>query len=420
MTAWTTAFSVYKNPKMIAMLILGMFSGLPLVLVFSTLSFWLSDCGVDVKAVAAFSLVRLPYSFKFLWSPYIDRMPLPFLTERLGQRRSWAVLFQICLMISLIALVHTNPAVNPAATAACAVAVAFFSASQDVVFDAFRIEYLQQRDQGAAAATFVFGYRIGMLVAGAGALFLSDLIGWTRVYEVLALSGAIGIATILCAKEPVAASAPKRENFFKDAVVAPIADFVKKNNWLPVVLFLLTYKLCETSIGTVTPKLYKEQGFTNTEIAAIVKLWGIAATLLGGFLGGGLVAKAGLFKSLMICGVLQGISNLPFAVLAIEGKSFLWLTVAIVSDNMAAGMATTAFVAYMSSLCNKAYTATQYALLSSLMALPRDLLSATSGWLVVKMGWAPFFVFTAFLSLPSLGILWFLNRRLQSAPADTP
>ncbi len=420
MAAWTTAFSVYKNPKMIAMLILGTFSGLPLVLVFSTLSFWLSDCGVDVKAVAAFSLVRLPYSFKFLWSPYIDRMPLPFLTKRLGQRRSWAVLFQVCLMISLIALVHTNPAVNPAATAVCAVAVAFFSASQDVVFDAFRIEYLQQRDQGAAAATFVFGYRIGMLVAGAGALFLSDRIGWTRVYEVLALSGVIGIATILCAKEPAAAIVPKRESFFKDAVVAPIADFLKKNNWLPVVLFLLTYKLCETSIGTVTPKLYKEQGFTNTEIAAIVKLWGIAATLLGGFLGGGLVAKAGLFKSLMICGVLQGLSNLPFAVLAVEGKSFLWLTVAIVSDNMAAGMATTAFVAYMSSLCNKAYTATQYALLSSLMALPRDVLSATSGWLVARFGWPVFFIFTAFLSLPSLGILWFLNRRLQSAPADTP
>lgn len=421
MTAWTTAFSVYKNPKMIAMLILGMFSGLPLVLVFSTLSFWLSDCGVNVKAIAAFSLVRLPYSFKFLWSPYIDRMPLPFLTKRLGQRRSWAIFFQLCLMASLIALVHTNPTQAPLATAACAVAVAFFSASQDIVFDAFRIEYLKDSEQGAAAATFVFGYRIGMLIAGAGALFLSDRIGWTRVYEVLALSGAIGIATILCAKEPAAAApAPKRENFFKDAVVAPIADFLKKNNWLPVVLFLLTYKLCETSIGTVTPKLYKEQGFTNTEIAAIVKLWGIAATLLGGFLGGGLVAKAGLFKSLMICGVLQGLSNLPFAVLAVEGKSFLWLTAAIVSDNMAAGMATTAFVAYMSSLCNKAYTATQYALLSSLMALPRDVLSATSGWLVAQFGWPVFFIFTAFLSLPSLGILWFLNRRLQSAPADTP
>lgn len=418
MTAWTTAFSVYKNPKMIAMLVLGLFSGLPLVLVFSTLSFWLSDCGVDVKAVAAFSLVRLPYSFKFLWSPYIDRMPLPFLTRRLGQRRSWAVFFQICLMICLIALVHTNPAGNPVATAACAVAVAFFSASQDIVFDAFRIEYLKQRDQGAAAATFVFGYRIGMLVAGAGALFLSDIIGWTHVYEALALSGVIGVATILCAKEPAAPVHSEQKTFFKDAVVAPIADFLKKPDWFPVVLFLLTYKLCETSIGTVTPKLYKELGFTNTEIAAIVKLWGVAATVFGGFLGGVLVARLGLFKSLLICGVLQGLSNLPFAVLAVEGKSFLWLTFSIVSDNLAAGMATTAFVAYMSSLCNRAYTATQYALLSSLMALPRDVLSATSGWLVVTLGWSAFFVFTAFLSLPSLGILHLLNRRYQSASAD--
>lgn len=421
MNALKSAFLVYKNPKMIAMLILGLFSGLPLVLVFSTLSFWLSDRGVDVKAVAAFSLVRLPYSFKFLWSPYIDRMPLPFLTKRLGQRRSWAVFFQLCLMIGLIALVHTDPAVNPAATAACAVAVAFFSASQDIVFDAFRIEYLKQRDQGAAAATFVFGYRIGMLVAGAGALMLSDTrLGWTRTYEILALSGIVGIATILRAKEPESSAPPENRNFFKDAVVAPIADFLKKPDWIPVVLFLLTYKLCETSIGTVTPKLYKELGFSNTEIAAVVKLWGVAATVFGGFLGGVLVARLGLFKSLLVCGVLQGLSNLPFAVLAAKGQSFLWLTTSIVSDNLAAGMATTAFVAYMSSLCNKAYTATQYALLSSLMALPRDVLSATSGWLVVALGWSAFFVFTAFLSLPSLGILCFLNRRYRDTSADTP
>ena len=425
MNALKSAFLVYKNPKMIAMLILGLFSGLPFVLVFSTLSFWLSDCDVDVKAVALFSLARLPYSFKFLWAPYIDRMSLPFLTSRLGQRRSWAVFFQLCLMVSLTALVHTSPAQAPVMTGIFAVLTAFFSASQDIVFDAFRIEYLKQREQGAAAATFVFGYRIGMIVAGAGALYLSDLVGWTHVYEILALSGIIGIVTILCAKEPDAPAVEKRKNFFRDAVVAPIADFLKKPEWLLVVCFLLTYKLCETSIGSVTPKLYKELGFSNTQIATVVKLWGIAATIFGGFLGGVLVARLGLFKSLLICGILQGVSNLPFAVLSLRGDSLVWLTTSIVSDNMAAGMATTAFVAYMSSLCNKAYTATQYALLSSLMALPRDLLAAGSGWLVAAIGWTCFFVFTAFLSLPGLVVLLFLNRKFPQgnqadASADTP
>ena len=425
MNALKSAFLVYKNPKMIAMLILGLFSGLPFVLVFSTLSFWLSDCDVDVKAIALFSLARLPYSFKFLWAPYIDRMSLPFLTKRLGQRRSWAVFFQICLMISLTALVHTSPAQAPLMTGVFAVLTAFFSASQDIVFDAFRIEYLKQQDQGAAAATFVFGYRIGMIVAGAGALYLSDIVGWTHVYEILAISGIIGIVTILCAKEPPAPAVEKQKNFFKDAVIAPIADFLKKPEWLLVVFFLLTYKLCETSIGSVTPKLYKELGFSNTQIATVVKLWGIAATIFGGFLGGVLVARLGLFKSLLICGILQGVSNLPFAVLSLKGDSLVWLTTSIVSDNMAAGMATTAFVAYMSSLCNKAYTATQYALLSSLMALPRDLLAAGSGWLVASIGWTCFFVFTAFLSLPGLLVLLFLNRKFpqksqEDTSADTP
>lgn len=420
MKSWKSSFAVYRNPKMVAMPVLGMFSALPFVLIFSTLSFWLADCGVSVKAIAAFSLVRLPYSFKFLWAPYIDRTPLPFLTKRLGQRRSWAVFFQFCLIFCLTALIHTDPAANPAATGAFAVAVAFFSASQDIVFDALRIECFEKEDQAAAAASYIFGYRIGMLAAGAGALFLSDVIGWTRVYETLAVSGILGIATVL-ALHPSETVVPKDgKNFFRDAVVAPIRDFLKNPGWMLIVLFIVTYKLCETTIGTVTPKLYKELGFTNAEIASVVKVWGLIATIGGGFLGGALVVRFGLFKSLIICGILQGLSNLPFAVLSLNGNSMIWLCLSIVSDNMASGMATTAFVAYMSSLCNTAYTATQYALLSSLMALPRDLLSSGSGWLVVAMGWPSFFVFTAFLSLPGLLLLYLLNRRFPPNGHDSP
>lgn len=411
------AFGVYENPKMIVMLILGFFSALPFVLIFSTLSYWLSDNLVKVEAIALFSLARLPYSFKFLWSPYIDSVSLPYLSARLGRRRSWALVFQVCLIAGLIALVHTNPLENPLATGVCALAVAFFSASQDIVFDAFRIEYVAPEDQGAASAVYVFGYRVGMIVAGAGALFLSDVIGWTHVYEALALSGVVGMATILIASEPRTAIAPRQKNFFKDAVVAPVADFVTRKDWLIIVLFILTYKLCETSIGTVVPKLYKEAGFSNTQIATVVKLWGVAATIFGGFLGGALIVRIGVVRSLVVCGILQGVSNLPFAVLAVSGNSFFWLTFSIVSDSLASGMATTAFVAYMSSLCNTAYTATQYALLTSLMALPRDLLGASSGWLVAAIGWAPFFVFTAFLSLPGILLIVLLDRRRARRPA---
>ena len=344
---------------------------------------------------------------------------MPFLTRKLGQRRSWAIVCQAFLIVFLIALIHTEPLVCPLATGVCAVGVAFFSASQDIVFDAFRIEYLPEQEQGAASATFVFGYRVGMLAAGAGALYLSDFVGWTRVYEFMAISGVLAVIVMLSVKEPPREPIQAKQNFFKDAVVAPIGDFLSKSGWLLIVLFIVTYKLCETTIGTVTPKLYKELGFSNSEIATVVKLWGVGATIFGGFLGGALIVKIGLFKTLLTCGVLQGISNLPFSVLALNGNSLLWLTVSIVSDNMASGMASTAFVAYMSSLCNTAYTGTQYALLSSLMALPRDLLSSGSGWLVVQLGWPLFFVFTAFLSLPGLFLLILLNRKFPMHPLES-
>ena len=420
MKSWKQALAVYENPKMIVMLILGFFSALPFVLVFSTLSYWLADKGVTVAAIALFSLVRLPYSFKFLWAPYIDAVRIPVLTKMFGRRRAWAFVFQACLIVSLIALVHTNPDQDPKMTGLCALAVAFFSASQDIVFDAFRIEYLSKEDQGAASAVFVFGYRIGMIVAGAGALFLSDLVGWTHVYEGLAVLGVVGMITLLCAKEPAHEPVVKKEHFFKDAVVAPVADFVRRKDWLLIVLFIVTYKLCETSIGTVVPKLYKELGFSNTQIATVAKLWGVAATIFGGFLGGVLIVKIGMVRSLVVCGILQGVSNLPFSVLSVSGDSILWLTVSIVSDSIASGMATTAFVAYMSSLCNTAYSATQYALLSSLMALPRDLLSASSGWLVVQTGWFAFFIMTAFLSLPGIILILALERRLKNRPVLPP
>lgn len=421
MNSWKASIGVYRNPKMVVMAVLGFFSGLPLILLLSTLAYWLTSKGVSKTDIALFSLTRFPYSFKFLWAPYVDRCKIPVMTDALGQRRSWAILFQICLMLSLLALIRTNPAVNPTLTGLCAVAVAFFSASQDIVLDAFRVEDFAPQDQGAASGCFVFGYRIGMLAAGAGALYMAEVMSWENVYTVLALSGLIGMATILIVKEPLAKKEiDTRENFFKTAVVAPIKDFVSRPGWYLIILFIMLYKLCETTLGTMTSPFYMEMGFTYAQIATVVKLYGIIATLLGGFIGGAVVVRCGIMRSLLICGILQGLSNLPFAYLATQGNSMTWLTISVISDNLTSAMATSAFVAYMSFLCNAAYTATQYALLSSLMALPRDLLSSTSGWLADHTTWPVFFAITAALSLPGLIVLLFLNRRFpQKNQADT-
>lgn len=417
MNSWKASISVYRNPKMIVMLILGLFSGLPFVLIFSTLAYWLTSKGVSKTDIALFSLVRFPYSFKFLWAPYVDRLQLPVLTALLGRRRSWALVFQFGLMISLLLLIRTNPAADPILTGLCAVAVAFFSASQDIVFDAFRVEDFEPQDQGAASGSFVFGYRIGMLAAGAGALYMAEIMSWKSVYTLLAISGLIGIITILIVREPSHQTLKNDGNFFEEAVVAPIKDFVSRPGWVWIVLFIMLYKLCETTLGTMTAPFYIEMGFSYDQIATVVKLYGIAATILGGLLGGIAVVRWGIMRSLLICGILQGISNLPFAYLATQGNSLVWLMISVVSDNLASAMATSAFVAYMSFLCNTAYTATQYALLSSLMALPRDLLSSGSGWLADHTIWPVFFTITAFLSLPGLIVLILLNRKFPQNPA---
>lgn len=425
MSGWKASIGVYRNPKMIVMLILGLFSGLPFVLIFSTLAYWLADKGVSKTDIALFSLVRFPYSFKFLWAPYVDQYKIPMLTRMLGQRRSWAVVFQIFLMISLLLLIRTDPVSMPVMTGICAVCVAFFSASQDIVFDAFRVEDFQPQDQGAASGSFVFGYRIGMLAAGAGALYLAEVMSWENVYTLLALSGMIGLLTVLSVKEPPRHIVKENGNFFNSAVVAPIKDFISRPGWVWIILFIMLYKLCETTMGTMTAPFYTEMGFSYDQIATVVKLYGIIATILGGLIGGVIVVRFGVMPSLLICGILQGISNLPFAYLATQGNSLTWLAISVISDNLGAAMATSAFVAYMSFLCNTAYTATQYALLSSLMALPRDLLSSGSGWIADHTTWPVFFIITAFLSLPGLIVLLVLNRKFphknpQDTSADTP
>ena len=429
---WLAASRIYLDRRVIAILFLGFASGLPLLLVFSTLSFWLKVEGVSLAAIGAFSLVRTPYTFKFLWAPLIDRLNVPILSARLGRRRAWTIVTQVALMGAIFALAGTSPAEAPIWTAVFAIVVAFTSASQDIVIDAYRIELLEEDEQGAGAGVIVFGYRMGMLTAGAGALWLNTIMSWPQVYMVMGCLVVVGMITILLSPEPnppenweadagPAAGRPWSErvgHFLYEAVWAPFRDFMTRANWPLILLFIMFFKLGDAYLGVMANPFYVEMGFTNAEIASVSKVFGIGATLVGGLLGGLMVMRWGIIKTLLITGVLQMLSNLVFVAQALAGHDVGMLVVTIASENVAGGMATAAFVAYLSSLCNTAYTATQYALLTSFMAFARDVLSATSGALAEAVGWVGFFVATTGLALPGLLLLLWMIRLMprQEAP----
>jgi len=425
--SWLSAASVYTDRRVITILFLGFSSGMPLLLTLSTLSIWLAESGVSKTEIGLFALVGLPYSLKFLWAPLIDRMPLPVLTRLLGRRRSWAVLTQLMLMIGIVGMGMTDPLTNLWATAAWALFVAFASASQDVVIDAYRVEVLEEKQYGAGAAMIVAGYRIGMLASGAGALYLAEAVDWTWVYAAMAGLMTVGISAILLNPEPAAVprassagTGTRWIDWLQEAVVDPLVDFLRRPGWVPILLFILMYKFGDSLAGIMANPFYVDIGFTKGEIASVSKIFGLGATLFGGFIGGIAVARLGIMQSLLICGLLQMGSNLMFAVQAIVGASVPMLSVTIAVENIAGGMGTAAFVAYLSALCNVAYTATQYALLSSLMAVTRTVLSSPGGWLAENTDWVTFFVLTTLAAIPGLLLWWWLMRRgvtPEAAPA---
>jgi PAT family beta-lactamase induction signal transducer AmpG len=420
------SLTLYSNPKIIAVFFLGLASGLPLALVLSTLSIWLTEQGVSRTAIGLFAMVGTPYALKFLWSPLIDQLPLPFFTKIFGRRRGWLIFAQICLAVSLVFLGATNPAINPFATALCAFLVAVASASQDIVIDAYRVEILEEKQQGAGAAVIVFGYRIGMLISGAGALFLAQYAGWFITYLSMAVLVCVGSLTVLLTGEPKTGvniefdETPKKqsillriEKWFVEAVIHPFTDFMQRAGWWVILLFILLYKLGDAFAGVMTNPFLIETGFSKVEIATIVKTFGIMATLLGAFIGGVFVEKMGMIKSLWVCGVVQMLSILMFVVQAHVGYNVQLLAVTIALENLTSGMGTTAFVAYISSLCHARYTATQYALFSSLAAAGRTWLSASSGWFVDQIGWANFFVLSTAMALPGLVMLLYLRKHID-------
>ncbi|HKW55430.1 MAG TPA: MFS transporter [Stellaceae bacterium] len=432
MTSWRTALGVYRSRRMLAILCMGFSSGLPILLVFSTLSYWLREAGVSRTEIGLFVLVGISYSFKFVWSPIIDRLPLPLLTRRLGRRRSWALAIQLPLMAAIFALGSTDPKANLAATALFAVIVAFLSASQDIVIDAYRIELLQPDEQGAGAAATQWGYRIGTLAGSTGVFDAAQFGGWHFAYTIMAALMLVGIVTVLMTREPEvpAAALPRAPHgtrrqriarWASTAIVDPFRDFMGRRAWVAILVLIVLYKLGEALAGTMSNTLYQELAFAKDEVGNIGKIVGLVATLSGVAVGGALVARQGLFRALLYAGVLQMFGNLLYVALLLAGHNNVMLALSIFGENFTGGMASAAFVAYLSSLCNIAFTATQYALFSSLAAVPARFLAAPSGWLVDQFNWIPFFLLATLACLPSLFLLVWLRRRagIDAPPASS-
>ena len=407
MTQGPSTFAALLNRRLLVMLPLGFASGLPLALTSGTLQAWLTVEGVDLKTIGIFTLVGLPYTLKFLWAPVMDRIVPPWL----GRRRGWMVITQLCVAIGLVLMAVTNPKLHPGWLAAYAVLVAFLSASLDIVFDAYRTDTLYPQERGLGAAVWVNGYRIALLVAVSGALVLADSIGWQATYFTMAALMLAGVVTIFFSPEPsVVAAAPKS---LKEAVSAPLAEFFSRSHALGFLAVIILYKLGDAFASALqTAFLIGGLGFSATEVGAVKGL-GIFATLLGAFVGGLLMTKSGLVRSLLIFGVLQAVSNLGFVVLALMGKDAGALTAAVVIENVTGGMGTAAFVALVMSLCDARYTATQFALLSSLEALGRVFVGRPSADLVAAVGWAQFYIFTAVAALPGLWAVWRIRRSIE-------
>ena len=384
---------------MLVALMMGFSCGLPLLMTITVLQAWMKAEGVDLTVIGLMSLVGLPYTVKFLWAPFLDRFTLPFL----GRRRGWLVVAQFALMLSIIGLGSTNPAENPGMVAAVAFLVTFFSASQDIVVDAYRREDIADAELGFASSLYVNGYRMGMLLAGGGGLILADRMSFSAVYVIMAACLLPGIITTLLAPEPeINGKAPKS---IKAAVIEPLVEYFSRSGAIWILSFILLYKIGDAMATTMTIPFYLDIGYSNTEIGTVVKLFGFWATIIGALLGGVLTLRIGLYRGLWVFGILQAISTACFALLPQMGHCIPALACVIAFENLSSGMGTAAFVAFMAMMTDKRFTATQYALLSSLMGIPRVFAAAPTGYAVKYMGWEAFFIACALIAIPGLLIL---------------
>jgi len=402
-----TILKQVMSRRMMVALLMGFSCGLPLLLTITLLQAWMKQSGVDLAVIGLMSLVGLPYTVKFLWAPFLDRFTLPFL----GRRRGWLVLSQVLLTLAIAWLGMSDPIQRPWGLALAAFFVTFFSATQDVVVDAFRREDLSDSELGLGSSLYVGGYRVGMLLASGGGLILADHLSFSLVYLVMAAGMLPGIVTTLLAPEPKVIEMGPRT--LKEAVFAPLTEYFGRRDALWILVFILFYKLGDQMASAMTIPFYLAIGFSNTEIGAVVKLFGFWATILGGLAGGVLMLRTGINRALWIFGILQAASTACFAILARIGPNIAVLSGVIAFENAASGMGTAAYTAFMASITNKKFTATQYALLSSLMGVPRVVAASPTGLLAKSVGWEEFFLFCTFAAVPGLFLL------LRFAPWST-
>ena len=404
---------ILANRRIGIMLPLGFASGLPLALTAGTLQAWLTVAGLDLKTIGVFTLVGLPYTLKFLWAPLMDRLVPPWL----GRRRGWMLVMQACVALGLVAMAVTGPGQRPEILGVLALVVAFLSASLDIVFDAYRTDVLLRPERGFGAAVWVNGYRCALLFASAGALLLADRIGWPNTYLLLAAVMAAGIVTILVSPEPSEPSATPAS--LAEAVGGPLKEFFTRPGVVGLLALIVLYKVGDAVAASLqTAFLIGGMGFSVSDVG-YVKGLGLGATLIGALVGGVAMAKMGMVRSLLLFGLLQAVSNLGFMWLAWMGKSYIALMTSILVENVTGGMGTAAFVTLIMSLCDHRYTATQFALLSSLEALGRVFSGRPSAELVEMVGWAQFFFWSFLIALPGIWLVWALRAQLdQEAGRD--
>lgn len=431
--SWREAWLIYLEPASLRMLTLGFSAGLPLLLVLGTLSFWLREAGVDRTTIGYLSWVGLAYAFKWVWAPLVDRLPLPLLTRALGRRRSWLLLSQAMVIAGLAGMAGSDPRIALTPMVWCALAVAFGSATQDIALDAFRIESADTERQAALAATYQTGYRLAMIWAGAGVLWVAaraELAGvagyqqgaWKTAYLVMAASMLVGTVTVLLSREPAPRPLPPSRNlgeWLRGALIDPFADFLSRYGWQAVLILSLIaiYRISDVVMGIMANPFYVDMGYTKDEVAAVTKVFGVLMTLAGAFLGGALALRMGVMRVLMLGAVLSAASNLLFAWLGTRGHDLTGLVFVISADNLSGGIASAAFIAYLSGLTNVQYSATQYALLSSVMLLLPKWIAGFSGRFVDAYGYTNFFLATALLGLPVLILVAFASRQKNAVSA---
>lgn len=444
-TSWLGVFRIYTHPRVIGMLALGFSAGLPLLLILGTLSFWLREAGIDRATIGHLSWIGLAYGFKWMWSPLVDRLPLPLLTRWLGRRRAWLLLSQITIIASLVGMASTDPLVNLSHMVFFALAVAFASATQDIALDAYRIEAVELRLQGAMAATYQAGYRLAMILASAGVLWIAALLdvsptdydyqSWRIAYLIMAGSMAVGVITTLIIQEPdvplnhlvvenerQASQIIARWNlndrltrlltWLYGAMIAPFQNFIVQHGHHAILILTLiaVYRISDVVMGVMSNPFYVDMGYTKDEVATVSKVYGVIMTIFGAVVGGLLIAKIGVIKTLFLGAVLSAATNLLFVWLTMRGHDIVGLIFTISADNLSAGIASSAFIAYLSGLTNSAYSATQYALFSSVMLLLPKFIAGFSGQFVDAYGYALFFTGTALLGLPVLILVWMVGR----------